>query len=168
MTWDHSTYTMLLAVFLRWTSPRKIPQLSEAICTLSFSMKHQVFLVCLFSLIMGKWLYGTYRVHAPLLSRVLLFVTPWTVALQAPLSMGFTGQNTGVGCHFLLHGNVSIQRLNLHPCVSCTNRQIFSFTTEPPGKGPDLILSAQVFWFFQQKLEFKILNVFYWFSDASN
>ena len=31
-----------------------------------------------------------------------LFVTPWTAACQAPLSMGFSGKNTGVGCHFLL------------------------------------------------------------------
>ena len=36
------------------------------------------------------------------LSRVPLFVTPWTVARQAPLSMGSPGKNTGVGCHFLL------------------------------------------------------------------
>ena len=33
-----------------------------------------------------------------------LCVTPWTVARQAPLSMGFPGRNTGVGCHFLLQG----------------------------------------------------------------
>ena len=31
-------------------------------------------------------------------------VTPWTVADQAPLSMGFQGKNTGMGCHFLLQG----------------------------------------------------------------
>ena len=30
--------------------------------------------------------------------------TPWTVAHQAPLSRGFSGQNTGVGCHALLQG----------------------------------------------------------------
>ena len=30
--------------------------------------------------------------------------TPWTVARQAPLSMGFQGKNTGVGCHFLCQG----------------------------------------------------------------
>ena len=30
------------------------------------------------------------------LSRVWLFVTPWTVACQAPLSMGFPRQDTGV------------------------------------------------------------------------
>ena len=28
--------------------------------------------------------------------------TAWTVACRAPLSMGFPGKNTGVGCHFLL------------------------------------------------------------------
>ena len=28
----------------------------------------------------------------------------WTVARQAPLSIGFRGKNTGVGCHFLLQG----------------------------------------------------------------
>ena len=36
------------------------------------------------------------------LSRVRLFATPWTVAHQAPLSMGFTRQDTGVGFHALL------------------------------------------------------------------
>jgi len=35
-----------------------------------------------------------------------LFVTPCTVAHQAPLSMEFSGKNTGVGCHFLLQGNL--------------------------------------------------------------
>ena len=27
---------------------------------------------------------------------------PWTVACQAPLSLGFPRQDTGIGCHFLL------------------------------------------------------------------
>ena len=35
-------------------------------------------------------------------SHVQLFVTLWTVAHQAPLSMGSPGKNTGVGCHALL------------------------------------------------------------------
>ena len=38
------------------------------------------------------------------LSHVSLSATPWTVAHQAPLSMGFPGKNTGVHCHFLLQG----------------------------------------------------------------
>ena len=33
---------------------------------------------------------------------VQFFGTPWTVARQAPLSMDFSGKNTGMGCHFLL------------------------------------------------------------------
>ena len=37
-------------------------------------------------------------------SHVQLFVTPWTVACQAPLSMGFSRKNTQVGCWDLLQG----------------------------------------------------------------
>ena len=42
------------------------------------------------------------------------FVTTWTVACQAPLSMGFSGNNTGVGCHFLLQGIFPTQGSNPH------------------------------------------------------
>ena len=38
-----------------------------------------------------------------LLSCVQLFATPWTVANQTALSIGFP-KNTRVGCHFLLQG----------------------------------------------------------------
>ena len=31
--------------------------------------------------------------------------SPWTVAHQSPLSIDFPGENTGLGCHFLLQGN---------------------------------------------------------------
>ena len=34
-------------------------------------------------------------------------MTPWTVAQQASLSMGFLGKNTGVGCHFLLQVEIN-------------------------------------------------------------
>ena len=37
------------------------------------------------------------------------FVTPWIVAHQSLLSMGFS---TGVGCHFLLQGIFPTQQLN--------------------------------------------------------
>ena len=39
------------------------------------------------------------------LSRVRLFATPWTVAGQAPLSMGFSSKNTGVAGHFFFQGS---------------------------------------------------------------
>ena len=42
---------------------------------------------------------------AYLLSHVWLFAAPWTVACQAPPSMGDSpGKNTGVGCHALFQG----------------------------------------------------------------
>ena len=48
-----------------------------------------------------------------MLSRVQPFVTPWTVAHQDPLSMGFfSGKNTGVGCHFFLQGIFPTQGSN--------------------------------------------------------
>ena len=44
----------------------------------------------------------------------LLFVTPWTMACQAPLSMGFSWQEYWSGLHFLLHGIFPAWGLN--PC----------------------------------------------------
>ena len=47
------------------------------------------------------------------LSCIRLCETPWTIASQAPLSLGFSRQkNTGVGCHFLLQGTFPTQGLN--------------------------------------------------------
>ena len=46
-------------------------------------------------------------------SSVQLFVTLWTIACQAPLSMDFSGKNTGVGCHFFLEGIFLTQESNL-------------------------------------------------------
>ena len=42
------------------------------------------------------------------------FVTPWTIARQAPLSWDSPGKNTGVGCHGLLQGIFPTQGWNLH------------------------------------------------------
>jgi len=42
------------------------------------------------------------KVKGKSLSRVQLFATPWTVAYQAPLSMGFSRQYYWSDCHFLL------------------------------------------------------------------
>ena len=48
-----------------------------------------------------------------LLSCVWLFATPWTVVHQAPLFMGFPGENTGVACHIFLQGIFLTQGSNL-------------------------------------------------------
>ena len=46
-------------------------------------------------------------------SHVRFFATLWTVARQAPLSMGFSSKNTGVGYHALLQGIFLTQGSNL-------------------------------------------------------
>ena len=59
-------------------------------------------------------------VHASVLScfnPVGLLATLWTIAHQAPLSMGFSSKNTGVGCHSLLQGIFPTQGWNPH--LSC-------------------------------------------------
>ena len=48
------------------------------------------------------------------------FLTPWSVAHQTPLSLGFPRQEyiaepTGVGCHFLIQGIFPTQ--GLKPCI---------------------------------------------------
>ena len=49
------------------------------------------------------------------LSHVRLLATPWTAAYQAPLSMGFSRQEYGVGCYALLQRIFLTQELR----VSC-------------------------------------------------
>ena len=41
-----------------------------------------------------------------------LFVAPWTVTCQAPISMGFPRQEYWVGCHFVLRGIFLTQESN--------------------------------------------------------
>ena len=52
------------------------------------------------------------KVKVKSLSRVQLFVTPWTVAHQAPLSLGFSRQEYWSGVHFLLQGIFPTQGSN--------------------------------------------------------
>ena len=54
-------------------------------------------------------------VCAYLVSHVWLFATPWTVAHQAPLSMGFPRKM--VSCHFLLQGIFPTQTQRLNQCL---------------------------------------------------
>ena len=63
-----------------------------------------------------------------LLCHVWLFATPWTVALQAPLSMEFSRPEYWSGFHFLLQGIFPTQGSN--PGLL----QADALTSEPPGK----------------------------------
>ena len=61
---------------------------------------------------------------ACVLSNVQLFAVPGTVTCQAPLSMKFSRQNTGVGSLFLLQGIFLPRDRTYVPCVSFIGRQI--------------------------------------------
>ena len=64
-----------------------------------------------------------------LLSCVRLFATPWTVARQAPLSMGFSRQEYWSSCHFLLQG---ILDPRIEPRFPTLQPDVLP--SEPPGK----------------------------------
>ena len=71
--------------------------------------------------------YSCYKdyVHAQLLSRVWLFVTPWTVARQTPVSTGFSRQEYWSGLPFPTPGIFKSQGIEpASLCVSCIGRQI--------------------------------------------
>ena len=61
---------------------------------------------------------------------VHLLVTPWTVARQARLSMGFSRQEYWSGLLFLPPGDLP------HPGIKTTSPALAGgfFTAEPPGK----------------------------------
>ena len=77
-----------------------------------------VYLICIFMC-----------VRAQSLSRVWLFATPWTVACQAPLSMGFSNQYWR-----WLPFSPSVDLLNSGIKVISPALADGFFTTEPPGK----------------------------------
>ena len=59
------------------------------------------------------YMFVSVKVKVKSLSHVQFFVTPWTVAHQAPPSMEFSRQEYGVDCHFLLQGIFLTQGSNL-------------------------------------------------------
>ena len=68
--------------------------------------------------------------HAHVLSHVQLFATPWTIACQAPLSMGFPKQEYWSGSPLSVSGNLS------NPGTEPMSPALADgpFTTEPLGK----------------------------------
>ena len=68
-----------------------------------------------------------------MLSCVQLFVTPWTVAHQAPLSMEFSRQEYWNGLPFPSPGDLLDPRIEPVSFAFLALAGRF-FTTEPPGK----------------------------------
>ena len=71
--------------------------------------------------------------YGHVLSRVRLFVTPWTVACQAPLSKDSPGKNPGVGYHALLPGDLPDPGIK-PPSLMSPALQAGSLPLAPPGK----------------------------------
>ena len=67
------------------------------------------------------------------LSHVCLFATPWNVARQAPLSMGFPRQEYWSGLPFPPPGDLPNPGIEPSSLASPALADKF-FTTEPPGK----------------------------------
>ena len=76
------------------------------------------------------------RVHAQSLSHVRLFVTPWTVAHQAPLSRGFS-----MRCHSLLQGIFPTQGPN-SGLLHLLHWQVGALPPGPPRKSHCLHLNS--------------------------
>ena len=69
----------------------------------------------------------------PVLTRVRLFVTPWTVAHLSPLSMGFPRQEYWSRVPFLSPEHLPDSGIKPASTASLALGGRF-FTTEPPGK----------------------------------
>ena len=70
------------------------------------------------------------KVKVKLLSRVQLFATPWTVAHQAPPSMGFSWQEYWSGLPFPSPGNLLNPRIE----PRSPTLEADALTSEAPGK----------------------------------
>ena len=74
------------------------------------------------------------------LSRVQLFATPWTVAHQAPPSMGFSRQEYWSGLPFPSPGD--LPNPGIKPRSPALQADVL--TSEPPGKPPMIPTSIYI------------------------
>ena len=77
-----------------------------------------------------RFLLQCMKVKVKSLSRVRLFATPWTVAHQAPLSMGFPRQEYWSGLPFPSPGDLPDPGIG----PRSPTLQADALTSEPPGK----------------------------------
>ena len=72
----------------------------------------------------------TIHIESQSLSRVRLFATPWSIAHQAPLSMGFSREEYWSGLPFPSPGD--LPNPGIEPRSPAL--QAYALTSEPPGK----------------------------------
>ena len=86
------------------------------------------------------FLYIHMKVKVKSLSPVQLFATPWTIAYQAPPSMGFSGQEYWSGLPFPSPGD--LPNSGIEPGSPAF--QADALTSEPPGK-PHVYLYMSIY-----------------------
>ena len=106
--WDWSSYLQTIFILL-------IVFLSQKDVSIAFSASKEILKFFTFTL-----------------SHIRLFVIPWTVACQAPLSIGFFRQEYWTGLHFLFQGIFLTQDRTQLCCISFIAGG--SFTSEPLGE----------------------------------
>ena len=73
----------------------------------------------------------SYNLYVPVCSAMFISCTPWTVAYQAPLSMGFSGQEYWSGLPFPFSGDLPDPGIEPEfPALLALADRFF--TTEPP------------------------------------
>ena len=88
--------------------------------------------------------------HVCMLGHVHLFATPWTIAHQTPLSIGFSRQEYWSGLPFPSPGDLSNPGIKTESLVSPALASGF-FTNIPPGKPtpvflPENSMDREVWW----------------------
>ena len=81
------------------------------------------------------------KVKVKSLSRVQLFATPWTVAYQAPLSMGFSRDDCWSGLPLPSPGDLPSPRIE----PGSPTLQADALLSEPPGKPTREAFSVGIF-----------------------
>ena len=103
-------------------------------------------------------LLGHPKVKVKSLSHVQLFGTPWTVAYQAPPSMGFSRQENWSGLPFPSPGNLPDPGIK----PGSPTLEADALTSEPPGKphyGGSFIVTEMSLTFFSVTLQ-----IWEWYS----
>ena len=83
-----------------------------------------------------QWIFYLSSMHGCVLSHfshVWLFAASWTITCQAPLSVGFSSKDPGVGCHFFLWES-SWSKIQTRFKLGFPALQEDSLSSEPPGK----------------------------------
>ena len=97
-----------------------------------------------------------------LLSCVYFFGTPWTLARQAPLSMGFSRQEYWSGLPFPSPGDLPDPGIKTpsfpSPALVC------SLLSKPPGKPSTHMFILNFFFFLVGTLKFYSLGQFQWYN----